>query len=298
LKKYILPFLPLALGALVSCLWQGGLWPNPLLYLQADLGTWFLLLGLLGSVSWGAGLIIWLRAERRCRRALAELGRERAETHRRFLRRLDHELKNPLTAMRAGLANLADQVDGSALSGVRAQVNRLVRLSADLRKLAELGTQPIELEAVDLDRLLAELVESVQDRPESETRNVELVLPRAPWPLPPVAADQDLLFLALHNLLDNAFKFSRPGDTIEMRAFEDGMWVVIEIADTGPGIPDDELPHIGEELYRGSTARDVDGSGLGLALVKAIVACHEGTMNIRSRLGQGTVITLHLPITR
>jgi two-component system OmpR family sensor kinase len=105
-----------------------------------------------------------------------------------------------------------------------------------------------------------------------------------------------LLFLAIHNLLDNALKFTRPGDTIELRSFEDGSSVVIEVADTGPGIQEDDIPHVWEELYRGQSARGIPGSGLGLALVKAITDRHNGQVSIRSREGQGTVFSIKLPI--
>ena len=74
--------------------------------------------------------------------------------------------------------------------------------------------------------------------------------------------------------------------------------MTVEVADTGPGVCDDELPHLGEELYRGNAARSVEGSGLGLALVRAIVARHSGTFAVRSRLGKGTVITLRFPVAR
>ena len=80
-----------------------------------------------------------------------------------------------------------------------------------------------------------------------------------------------------------------------MRAFEDGSNVVIEVADSGPGIPKEEQPHIWEELYRGEGARGIGGSGLGLALVRAIVTRHEGTINLRSRANEGTVFTIRLP---
>ena len=103
---------------------------------------------------------------------------------------------------------------------------------------------------------------------------------------------------ALHNLVDNACKFSGPQATIELRAFEDGSNVVVEVADTGPGIDPDEIPHLGEELYRGRSARGIEGSGLGLALVQAIVDRHRGTLTIRSRPGQGTVVALRLPVAR
>jgi two-component system, OmpR family, sensor kinase len=168
-------------------------------------------------------------------------------------------------------------------------------LSADLRKLTDLEVQPLEQEEVELAALLTELVEIAHDRPEACCRSILLTIPQAPWPIAPVLGDRDLLFLAFHNLLDNALKFTSEGATVEVRAYEDGAHVAVEVADTGPGVPPEELPHLGEELYRGSAGIGVEGSGLGLALVKAIVARHDGSMTIRSRPGRGTVVTVRLP---
>jgi len=80
-----------------------------------------------------------------------------------------------------------------------------------------------------------------------------------------------------------------------VRAFEDGPSIAVEVADTGPGISDEDLPHLGEELYRGSSPPGVEGSGLGLALVRAIAHQHGGSMAVRSRVGKGTVVTLRFP---
>ena len=110
--------------------------------------------------------------------------------------------------------------------------------------------------------------------------------------------DRDLIFLALDNLIDNSLKFCSPGATIEIRTFEDGPFIAVEVADTGPGIHPDDLPHLGEELFRGRTTREVDGTGLGLALVQSIIERHSGTLKIRSRLGQGTAVTVRLPVAR
>ena len=298
MKRYVLALAPVGLGLTLAVVWQVGLLSNSILYLRADVGTLFFLLGFILSAIWGLGLVLWSLAGRRGDQVLARSHLEQADSHRRFIRRLDHELKNPLTAIRAGLANLADQNDGPILSSVRAQVDRLARLTADLRKLADLETQPVEQEPVDLGQLLDEVLELAQKRPEAANCQVRLALPHVPWPLPPIAGDRDLLFLALHNLVDNALKFSCPQDTLEIRAFEDGPFVVIEVADTGPGIGPDELPHLGEELYRGNAARGVEGSGLGLALVQAIVTRHKGNVAIRSRVEQGTVVTLRFPVAR
>jgi len=295
MKKYALLLLPLGAGLGLAALWQAGVWPNVILYLRADVVTLFLLLGVTGGVLGGVGLAVWSLVRRRREQAVVTSRQEQVDLHRRFIRRLDHELKNPLTAIRAGLANLADQPDSVTLSSVRTQVDRLARLTADLRKLADLETRPIEMEPVDLGQLLPELLEGMQERPEAATCHVGLSLPHVPWPLPLVAGDRDLLFLALHNLVDNALKFACANDTIEIRAFEDSSSVVVEVADTGPGIEEADLAHLGEELYRGSAARIVEGSGLGLALVRSIVARHNGNFAIRSRCGQGTVVTLRLP---
>ena len=218
--------------------------------------------------------------------------------HRRFIRRLDHEIKNPLTAIRAALANLDGRENSPTLASVRAQVDRLAKLGIDLRKLTELETQPLEKDLVDPGQLLTELVLLVRERPDAACCDLHLTLPQAPWPLPFIVADRDLLFLAFHNLVDNALKFSPHEAKIEVRAFEDGPSVVMQVADTGPGIGEDELPHLGEELYRGSAGRSVEGSGLGLALVQSIITRHQGTMEIRSRLGQGTVVTLRFPAAK
>jgi two-component system OmpR family sensor kinase len=222
-----------------------------------------------------------------------------AQERRRFLQRIDHELKNPLTAIRAGLANLANGSSGTAqqeaLASVEAQVLRLSRLTADLRKLAELETRPLDLVPVNVAELLHEALDLAREQPEAGERRLALMLPQAPWPVSDVPGDRDLLFLATYNLLDNAIKFTRPGDTVEVRAVEDRTHVTVEVADTGPGIPREELPRVWEELYRGQGARGVPGSGLGLALVRAIVERHGGTVTLRSRTGQGTVVTMRLP---
>ena len=299
-RALILALIPLALGLAAGLLLRATSDRLPIVRLRADLGIWLALLGGLLSLLALTGVVVWAVAGRRLGRALTEERQAQADAHRRFLRRLDHELKNPLTAIRIGLANLAETLPGEAwgrtLVGVEAQVSRLSKLAADLRKLADLETQPLERAAVDLNDLLSEVVAVAREQPEGEERGIALTLPQAPWPLPQVSGDRDLLFLAVYNLLDNALKFTRPGDTIEVRATEDGRVVTVEVADTGSGIPKDELPHVFEELYRGRGARGTEGSGLGLALVRAIVERHGGTVTVRSREGEGTVFTLHLPL--
>ncbi len=292
----LVPVLLFAAGLGLDLAWQYLNGPGPIVFLRADVGTVFLLLGVLAALVALWGVLMWIIPARRGERAVAQARAEALSSHQHFIRRLDHEIKNPLTAIRAGLANLDGQDDQAVLKSVSNQVDRLARLSADLRKLADLETQPLEREPVPLGDLLTEAFEEAKERSEASARQLRLTIPQAPWPLPAVIGDRDLLFLAIHNLLDNAFKYSRPGDTLELRAFEDGSNVVVEVADTGTGIAEEEVPQVWDELYRGQGARGLPGSGLGLALVRAIVERHGGATSVRSRVGQGSVFSLRLPL--
>jgi two-component system OmpR family sensor kinase len=218
----------------------------------------------------------------------------------RFLMRLDHELKNPLTAIRAGLVNIEQTggtiPDGAALATVSVQTDRITRLVSDLRKLAELETRAIEAAPLDLTGLLHEVAEAAAEIPGARQRGFRMSVPRAPWPLPLIEGDRDLLFIAVQNLVANAVKFSSPGDTVEVRASEDDHALLLEVADTGAGIPADEIGQVWQELARGRAARSLPGTGIGLALVRVIVTRHGGQVAIRSREGQGTVVSIRLPV--
>jgi len=268
-----------------------------IVYLRADLSSFSILIGVLLSLVLVLVFSLLTWAEQTHLRA----SNAAADERRRFMHRLDHELKNPLTAIRAGLANLAesssDNNNHDILASLEAQTLRMARLSSDLRKLADIEIRSVERLPVNVPALLREAFQMAHEQPGAAERTLNLSLPQAPWPLPAIQGDTDLLLLAVHNLLENALKFSGTGDTLELRAFEDGQEVVIEVADTGPGIPDDEQPHVWDELYRGHASRGIPGSGLGLALVRAIVDRHNGSVGLRSRLDQGTVFTLRLPIS-
>lgn len=245
-----------------------------------------------------AAAVVLLR--RRTEQLRVRLSEEHRESHRRFLRRLDHELKNPLTAIRIGLANLSaadlDRAAQDTAARVAEQVLRMVRITGDLRKLAAIEDQPMERAPVPLAELLAAAGEAARELPGGDEREVTVNVPDVPWPLPQPPGDADLLELALHNLVANAVKYSGPGCSVVLRAVEESAHVVVEVADTGQGIRSDELPHVWGELVRGSEVRDIPGSGVGLALVRAVVSRHDGECEIRSRPGSGTVVRLRLPL--
>ena len=296
IRPFIVPILIIVLVLLTAILLWSRVLPDLLITIRMDLGNALVILDVFFAFFW---LVLALVQSRSRQDAIEGVIYEAADVKRRFLRRLDHELKNPLTAIRAGLANLAEthleEMQRQALLSVEAQTLRLSRLSSDLRKLAELEARPLERSAVNVNEMLQEAYALAQDQPNAAYRDLKLTVPQAPWPLPTIQGDRDLLFLAVHNLLDNAIKFTQPGGTIEMRGFEDGSSLVIEVADTGQGIPEDELVHVGEELYRARGARGIPGNGLGLALVHSIINLHGGKVSVRSREGKGTVVTLKLP---
>ncbi|WP_166355078.1 sensor histidine kinase [Phytoactinopolyspora limicola] len=247
---------------------------------------------------------VLIRARMSHVRAEAAAAAEQVATanHHRFMLRLDHELKNPVTAMQVGIANLsgvleesADRRASSVVESVATQAQRIADLVADLRKLAELETRPIEQDSVDLPDLLDEVRDAAKELDGAERRSITLTVPQAPWPLSPVAGDRDLLFLAFYNLLANSVKFTSDDDHIELRAHDDQAYVVVEVADTGIGIPFEEVGQVWDELARGQAARGTPGMGLGLAMVRAVIVRHGGTVALRSRDGHGTVVTVRLP---
>lgn len=300
----LLVSLPVLLGVLASALAQAFWQPVPLLVFKIDIGMVAFVLGLFISLVLAAYAFGMGRKEKQVQRDMAELQRKTEEGRRRFLRRLDHEIKNPLTALRTALVNVRESLlveeRQRAVENAGRSVDRLIRLLADLRKLSDLGERPLERLSVDVPELLQEMVEAARSLPAYQGREVNLLISKVPSPFPPVTGDRDLLALAVYNLVENALKFTSVGESVEIRALEDGKSIVIEVADSGPGIPSDELSKIFEELYRGANARGIEGSGLGLALVQRIVELHDGLINVRSRQDEprGTVFTIRLPVKK
>ena len=310
--------LPFVMGILLGILAQIILRPELPILLHTELGIAAFVIG--GVIrSWGIFaflvgfavtsfllfLYYWdLRSVRQANTMIAQSVRETEHARRSFLRRLDHEIKNPLTGLRAALVNMQETQRAEerqhAVENAGRAVTRLTRLLADLRKLSDLGERPIEQARVDVPDLLQDAVDAAHVLPAYDGREVSLLIPKVPSPFPTTTGDRDLLVLAVYNLIENALKFTGPDDSVEVRALEDGQSIVIEVADSGVGIPSEDLPNIFEELYRGTNARSTEGSGLGLALVNRIVALHNGRIYVRSSQVEprGTVFTMRLPVTR
>ncbi len=303
LALLLLALAPALAGAALAFASLRGWLPNPLLVgsYRIDLAGLFSRLGLALSLLAGAGAGLRWRTDKRIGKIL-EAERERQEqASRGFLRRLDHELKNPLTIIRLGLLNLQEDLSvtgeqSRSLDRVTQQVQRLQKLVEELRSLTELEAIELERAPVLIRETLDEARTLALNALSGPERIVQMHFQQAPWPVGAVLGDRDLLIIAFRNLLDNALKFSDAGMQVEVRVTDDGHMAVVEVADTGSGIRVEEIPYVFEELYRGEAARGVDGSGLGLTLVRRIVKLHDGEVDIRSRVGQGTVVTVRLPL--
>ncbi|TWP49936.1 HAMP domain-containing histidine kinase [Lentzea tibetensis] len=227
---------------------------------------------------------------------------ESQERQRRLVADAGHELRTPLTSMRTNLElllaserpdrpTLSDEDKTEIHADVRGQLDELTTLIGDLVELAREDAPQVIHEPVDL----VEVVERALDRARrrASTTDVSFEVRLQPWTL---LGDSSALERAVLNLLDNAVKFSPDGGVVrlELRQSGDGS-AVIEVADSGPGLADTDLPHVFERFYRSSEARTLPGSGLGLAIVKQVAARHGGTAYAGRAPEGGALFTLRLP---
>jgi two-component system, OmpR family, sensor kinase len=302
--KFVLPFVPLILGALALTFLPILITPEIIISFRLGLGAVLFLVGLLITLWIQALSIVDSLREKKARAEIDSAVRDYEEGHRRFIRRLDHELKNPLMSLQASLENLQAATELNARrkaeTNIQRVLERLARLLRDLRKLSDLEESALEREPVDVPELLAEILEVVRSTPGRESRQINLLVTQVPTPPPPVMGDRDLLGLSLYNLLDNALKFTVQNEAVEIRVRDNSRAVVIEVADGGSGIHPEEQQKVFEELYRGENARAVEGSGLGLSFVQRIINLHHGELTLRSRQDEqhGTIFTVRLPVTK
>ncbi len=252
-----------------------------------------------GQISSGlANARAYEEAQRRAD-ALAEL--DRAKTA--FFSNVSHEFRTPLTLMLAPLEDVLRRSAGDPLSQHRELVQVAHRNGVRLLKLVntlldfsriEAGRTQAYFEPVDLAAFTAELASNFRSAIERAGLRLRVNCP----PLPePVYLDRDMWEKVILNLLSNAFKFTFEGSiTVETRYVDSGERVEITVRDTGTGIPAGELPHLFDRFRRvaGARGRSIEGSGIGLALVRELVNVHGGTINVASEIGQGSVFTVAL----
>jgi signal transduction histidine kinase len=223
---------------------------------------------------------------------VAEMRASLLERQERFLHDASHELRTPVTIARGHLELLRrEQPHAQELEVALDELGRMERIVERLLLLAKSEQQGFVFEEIDLEAFLSDLFMRWSE-----------VAPRA-WRLDVdlagrLRADPEALRNALDALLENAVKYTDPGDSIELSAHADG-WggVVIEVADSGSGVPPEALPRIFDRWGRADSARTRErgGAGLGLAIVAAVARAHGGRASVRP-LSRGTVFRLHLPV--
>ncbi|RLC81895.1 MAG: sensor histidine kinase, partial [Chloroflexi bacterium] len=212
-----------------------------------------------------------------------------------------HELRTPLTVIQGALEAMLDGVyptDRENLQAALTQTRTLSRLVEDLRllALADAGQLDLHTAPLDLAPLLRQIVEA--HRPQAQERGVSLALETLPSLLL-AEADRDRLAQVMGNLLSNALRYVPQGGRIIVQARDEEREVIVSVADDGPGIPPQDLPHIFERLWRSDQARRraTGGSGLGLTIARSLVEAHSGRIWAESVKGQGAVFAFALPVS-
>jgi two-component system, NtrC family, sensor histidine kinase GlrK len=227
-----------------------------------------------------------------------------AEERNRFLRHMSHELKTPLANIREGTELLMEGAVGT-LSGEQREVAgilrdnslRLQRLIENLLSYSEWQAKRSELETgeIRLLPLMKAAIETYQLPINAHGLRLDLQVPDLA-----LVADREKLKLILDNLISNAVKFTPDGGTITLRAACDaaGTHMVLDVADTGPGIPHDERPRIFEAFYQGATPQGglVRGTGIGLSVVQEFVHAHGGTIELVDGEFSGAHFRVRLPL--
>ena len=216
-----------------------------------------------------------------------------------FISSVSHELRTPLTAITGwGETLLADDSGdiGQLHRGVRIilrESRRLTNMVEELLDFSRLQNGRLKMSCHPLD-LVAELTDAVLFCEARIQREGLLLSYSEPEEMIPVYADPNRLRQVFINILDNAIKYSAPGGRITVKIWQGEYKAFIEIIDQGRGIPPEDLENVKTKFYKGSNS--VRGSGIGLALVDSIMTALDGTLDLKSTLGRGTVVTLGLPI--
>jgi signal transduction histidine kinase len=240
--------------------------------------------------------------QRESMRRLQELDRAKDA----FVSTVSHELRTPLTSIvgylellnEGGLGPVPHDLS-QGLSIIERNVGRLRELVEDLLTLSVYDAEKVrlQLQPVDVSRVLADSLRDLQET--AADRGLELVV-TAEDDLPRVLADPTHLERVLQNLISNAIKFSHAGEQVTVQLGQDDTEVILAVSDTGIGIPEDEQDQLFSRFFRSSLAveEEIQGTGLGLALVRTVVEWHGGSVDVDSVEGEGTTVTVRLPASR
>jgi two-component system sensor histidine kinase BaeS len=230
---------------------------------------------------------------------MAEVVTRSESSQRRLASNVAHELRTPLAALQVGLEELRDglvEPDAGLLTGLHDQSLRLSRIVDDLTALSSAESTAFSLRWAELD--LAGLARSETAAQEPRLRAAGLTVTVDATEPVPVVGDTDRLRQVLANLLSNCARYCRAGDEVSVTVHRGETAAHLVVRDTGPGIPAAELVHVFDRSWRGSTSGAAPGLGLGLAVVRELVAAHHGTVRADSDGASGTTVTVDLPLGR
>jgi len=229
----------------------------------------------------------------------AEATRESEKLRSALLDSVTHEFRTPLTAIKLSVTTLLSTPQIGAderkdlLTVINEEADRLNHLVGEAAEMAQLDAHRVELRRET--HSVREVVEAALERSRQAVAGREIKV-QIPDSLPPVRVDLERIAEVLVQLLENAAKYSPPSTPITISAEPAGKMVCISVADRGPGIDDMEQSLIFDKFYRGRDQRyRVQGTGMGLAIAKAIVEAHGGTIGVTSQLGSGSVFHFTVP---
>ncbi len=220
-----------------------------------------------------------------------------------FLMTATHELRTPLGNLMAYAETLATSIDidieqqKEFCNVLHAEASRLSRLVDHLLSVGqmEVGSLVIAQAEVDLAAVISEAVENLFAQADVKSHTIETeISPK----LPPACGDRDKLHAVMINLIGNAIKYTPDGGHIQVRAFNDEQSIRVEVRDSGLGIAENELPRIFDQFFRGTNPSVIaeTGNGLGLSFAREVARLHRGEIDVESRLNEGSIFTLRLPI--
>ncbi|GGE17478.1 PAS domain-containing sensor histidine kinase [Marinithermofilum abyssi] len=219
-----------------------------------------------------------------------------------FVANVSHELKTPVTSLRGFAETLLDGADEDPqmrrefLEIIQAESLRLERLIGDLLDLSRIESKKLSLNLQEIP--IHELIQSIVKTVEKQIKKKDLELQVKVDGTFSVRVDKDRFSQILINLLSNSMAYTPAGGKITVSAGKEGEEWVVSVADTGIGIPEEDLPRIFERFYRVDKARSRQsgGTGLGLAIVKHLVEVHHGKIHVKSQVGKGTEFILRFPL--
>ncbi len=236
--------------------------------------------------------------------AMAEALEQQEGLRRQLIADIAHELRTPLAVIRGNLEALLDGIyrpTPETIGPIHEETLLLARLVDELRDLAlaEAGQLPLHVARVDLAELARGALAGFQAQANERSIELQLVLP--PHELPAVEVDAGRIRQVLGNLLSNALRYAPQRGHIRVALQRiSPNWVQVRVSDSGPGISQEDLPHVFDRFYRGdrARARNSGGAGLGLAIARQWVESHGGSIRVESVLGQGATFTFTLPVSK